>query len=106
MGPISNQQAYNLINHGIIYWLIHVSVSLDLSELMVTVLVVFTGNIVLCWNLKHRSFFFQNVILLPGAFHFACNNFMWNWSDTINIKSAFLILMIWDVIEYRCQSAE
>ena len=41
------------------------------------------------------SFFFQNVISFSGAVHLMCNIFIWNWSNTINVKSAVWILMAW-----------
>ena len=40
------------------------------------------------------NFFFQNVILLSNDILYACNISIWNWSDTMNIKSAQWIMMV------------
>ena len=41
------------------------------------------------------SFFFQNVVSFSDAVHLMCNIFIWNWSNTMNVKSALWILMAW-----------
>ena len=46
-------------------------------------------------TLKRLGHFFQNVISFFDAVHLMCNSFIWNWSNTMNVKLALWILMAW-----------
>ena len=52
------------------------------------------------WWISPQTFndwviFFQNVISFSDAVHLMCNILIWNWSNTVNVKSALWILMPW-----------
>ena len=44
---------------------------------------------------KRLCHVFKNVILFRDVVHHKCDIFIWNWSNTMNVKSALSILMAW-----------